>query len=190
MPRYELSEPSGRFVVARSKISAFGSLLAVIAVLLFGLPPIFWVMWWIGNDLSELRPLMFLIMVLVGIGLGVCGFVALKRAYGMYRQREIVVLDRAGDSVTKDGRTVCALGEVDRVELRCDTHSDSEGGSVDIFKVGLVVVGLRGRGAPRSETRSFQEVIAVGESGNETEMRVCAGRLAGFAAVMIEEKGT
>ena len=48
------------------------------------------------------------------------------------------------------------------------------------------MAGLRGRGAPG---RSFNNLIEVCSSTDETEMRICAGRVAGYAGLVIEEQG-
>ena len=189
MATYELSEPSDRFVVARSQQSATGSVLEAAAVVVLGLPAVLWVLWWIATELFEPTPLLRVAMAVAGIGIAGAAVFALRRIYGSSRQREILVLDRANDSVTKDGRKVCALAEIDRVELRGGTY-ESHGALVNVYKVGLVVAGPRGRGAPRSAVPSANDVIAVVDSTDQTEMRACARRMAGFAGVAVEEIGT
>ena len=188
MAAFELSESSGRFVVGRSKRSATASLLEAAAVVLLGLPAVLWVLWWAASLLFEPGPLLRLALVVAGMAIVGGAVFALRRVYSS-GQGEVLVLDRAHDSVTKDGRNVGKLGEVDRVELRRASY-EAHGAMVDVYKVGLALAGPRGRGAPRSTVPSLNEVIAVLDSTDEAEMRACARRLAGFAGVAVEEIGT
>jgi hypothetical protein len=186
---YEIDETKDRLVMARAKASAASDLIGGAGILVVGLAALAGLAWLFGGGLFERdhRGMLFVMVLgLVSLGFGVR---SLQRAWGVYQHREILVLDRAHDAITRMGAKVGPLGDLEHVILRREEHNTSED-TVIVFKVALDVAGLRGRGAPRFEGSTLDELVPVCDSTNERDMRLCAGRLAAFAGVTIEEIGT
>jgi hypothetical protein len=179
--RYDVYAESGVLVVTRSRASALLDVAAVIGLFLLGVPGLVWAV-----SLFEPGRVAVALLVLAAVAAGVCAFLLMMRAYGGHRLGERLVLDRAADAVTRAGVRLCAMSELDCVELRRREGTDD---AADVFAVALVVAGLRPRGAPRAGPSAFEDSIAVVESTSEGEMRTCASGLADYAAVRIEEIG-
>jgi hypothetical protein len=186
---YEIDETKDRLVIARSKASAASDVIGGAGILIVGLAALAGIAWLFGGSLFERGHWGVLFMMLLGLGSLAYGVRSLHRAWRAYQHREVLVLDRAGDAITQMGAKVCPLGDLERVVLRRYEHNTSDD-TVIVFKVALDVAGLRGRGSPRLEGSVLDELVAVCNSTNERDMRLCAGRLAGFAGVTIEEIGT
>lgn len=176
---YDVFEESGRLVVTRSKVSALLDVAAVIVLFALGAPGLVWAI----SVLEPGRMTAILILLLV-VAAGVSAFLVVTRAYGGNRLAERLVLDGAADAVVRAGVRVCAMSELDRVELR--RREGDEG--PDVFAVVLAITGLRPRGAPAGSS-AFEDAIPVAQSTSEAEMRACASRVAGHAGVRVEEIG-
>ena len=186
---YEINESKDRLVMARGKFSSASDVIGGAGILIVGLAALAGIAWLFGGSLFERGSWGVVFMMLVGLVSVGYGVRSLQRAWRVYQHREILVLDRAGDAITRMGANVCPLGDLEHVVLRREEHNTSED-TVIVFKVALDVAGLRGRGSPRVEGSALDELVAVCQSTNERDMRLCAGRLAGFAGVTIEEIGT
>ena len=176
----DISEVEGRLVVARSKASAGSELFARAAGLAFGMAALAGWLWVVGDLAALFQPGSLIVLLLIMTGI-VSGGVGLPRARRGYRNQELLVLDRAADSVMRAGQKACALSEVEHVVLRRYDRNTSDGSFV-VFEVGLAMAGLGGRGAPR-HGGTFDEVIEVCHSTDEEDMGHCARRLAGYAGV-------
>ena len=179
--RFDVYEESGLLVVARSKASALLDVAGVIGLSLLGVPGLVWAV-----SLFEPGRVTVILLVLAAIAAGVYAFLLLMRAYRGRRLGERLVLDRAADAVTRSGARVCAMSELDCVELRRREGTDD---APDVFAVALVVAGLRPRGAPRAGSSAFEDAIAVVKSTSEGEMRSCASRLAAYTGLRVDESG-
>jgi hypothetical protein len=177
---YDVYEESGRLVVTRSKVRALLDVAAVIVLFALGAPGLVWA-------ISVLEPgrMTAVALLLLVVAAAVSAFVVVTRAYGGNRLAERLVLDRAADAVVRAGVEVCAMSELDRVELRRREGNDN---APDVFAVVLVTAGLRPRGAPAGSS-AFEDAIPVAESTSEAEMRGCASRLAAHAGLRVHEIG-
>jgi hypothetical protein len=180
---YEIRETGGTLVVARSRASVGSDVFWLALGFVFALACLAGWAWASAGQLlkpGNLLVLAIIVVAIVGAGSG------LRRSWSLYRHPELIVLDRANDSVVRAGQKACALADVERVVLR---RFESQGTEYTqtLFEVALTLSGLRGRGAPRGV---FADRIEVCTSPDETEMRRYAGRVAGYAGVVIEEQGT
>lgn len=174
--RYDVYEPSGRLIVARSRAAALLDVAGLVALFLLGAPGLAWALSLVHGGMSTGGRLRFLLAVLAAAAAALFAFLVLLRAYRASRLRELLVLDRASDAVTRGDRRLCALGDLAGVELR---RRPGRTGEAPWFHVGLVVAG-----APSAEP-----AIPVGESQGEAEMRACAARIAAYAGVPVSERG-
>jgi hypothetical protein len=182
--RFDLYTPGERLLIARSRISVLLDIAGLAALFLLGLFVLLWLVW--PMDDSPRARLQFLAGALFGVGASLAAFMVLLRAYRSHRLSELVIFDRAADSVTRGQERLCALSELAGIELRRRPGRDVEG---PWFVVALVPAGARDRSAPRPAAAAFEHTIPVGGSPSETEMRACASRIASFSGLAVEECG-
>jgi hypothetical protein len=186
MRRYDVYEPGGRLMVARSRAATLADISGLVALFLLGIPGLLWALSLFAEGRSARSRLWFLGAAALAVAAALYAFLLLLRAYRAQRLRELLVLDRAADAVTRGDQRLCALAELAGVELRRRPGRNDEG---PWYHVGLVVAGLRPRDAPRGAPSAFEDAIPVGDSASEEEMRACASRIAAYAGVPLEEKG-
>ena len=141
-------------------------------VVLLGAPGVAFLLSLLDDDLSPRRRLRFLLAVVAVVAAALYAFLVLLRAYRASRLRDLLILDRAGDALTRGDQRLGALGDLRAVELR---RRDGRGGEPPWYTVALVVP-------------SAAEPIAVGESTREAEMRSTAARIASYAGVAVDER--
>jgi hypothetical protein len=172
--RYDMQEEAGRLVITRSSPIAVKHV--TIAILALGAPTLVWVL-----SLFDVERVT-VVLAVAALGTTVSVVHLLMRAH-VGNLPERLVLDRAADAVTRADVKLCAMSELDRIELRRQVSRHDE--SPAVFKVGIVVAGLRGRGA--SASAAFEDGIEVAQSSNEGKMRSCAAHLAVYAGLRVEE---
>ena len=170
--RYDVYEPAGRLMVARSRASALLDVGGLVGLFLLGAPGVGYLISLLDGDTSPRRRLRFLLALAAVAGAALYAFLVLLRAYRASRLRELLVLDRAADAITRGDQRLGALGDLRAVELR---RRAGRAGEPDWYTVSLVVP-------------SADEPIAVGESRQEAEMRDCAARIAAYAGVAVDER--
>ena len=170
--RYEVSEPAGRLMVARSRASALFDVAGLVALFLLGAPWVGFLMSRLDGDASPRARLRFLLAIALVVAAALYAFLVLLRAYRWSRLRELLVLDRAADEITRGDQRLGALADLRAVEL---LRRAGRGGEPPWYTVSLLV--------PHEE-----EPIAVGESRQEAEMRECASRIAAYAGVPVHER--
>ena len=84
---------------------------------LFGLTALVGWAWLVGVAGEAFKPSNLVILALIVIGTVRAG-AALRNSWTAYKRPELIVLDRADDSVRRAGVKACALGDVERVVLR------------------------------------------------------------------------
>jgi hypothetical protein len=182
--RFDVYTPGERLLIARSRASVLLDIAGLAALFLLGLAVLLWLVWPAGD--SPRARLLFLAGALAGVGASLAAFTVLLRAYRSHRLSELVIFDRAADSVTRGGERLCALSGLAGVELRRRAGRDEEG---PWFEVALVPAGVRDRSAPRPAAAAFEDTIPVGGSPSEPEMRACATRIASYSGLPVEESG-
>jgi len=170
--RYDIYEPEGRLMVARSRASALVDVGGLVAMFLLGAPGVAFLISLLDDELSPRRRLRFLLAVVAVVAAALYAFLVLLRAYRASRLRDLLILDRASDSITRGDERLGALGDLRAVELR---RRDGRGGEPAWYTVALVVP-------------SAAEPITVGESTREAEMRSTAARIASYAGVSVDER--
>jgi hypothetical protein len=170
--RFDIYEPEGRLLVARSRASALLDVGGLAAVFLLGAPGMLWLLSLLDDAASPRRRLRFLLAVAAFAAAAVYAFLVLLRAYRASRLRELLILDRGAGAITRGDVRLGALADLRAVELR---RRAGRGAEPSWFTVALAVAGTA-------------EPIPVGESQREAEMRACAARIASYAGVPVEER--
>ena len=172
MRRYDVYEPAGRLMVARSRAGALFDVAGLVALFLLGAPGLAFLVSRLDSGASPRRNLPFLLAVVALVAGALYAFLVLLRAYRASRLRELLILDRAADAITRGDLRLGALRDLRAVELR---RRPGREGEPPWYTVSLVV--------PPAE-----EPIAVGESTREAEMRETAARIASYAGVALDDR--
>ena len=170
--RYEVYEPEGRLMVTRSRSSALFDVGGLVGLFLLGAPAVGFLLSLLDGADSPRRRLRFALAIGAVLAAALYAFLVLLRAYRASRLRELLILDRASDAITRGDERLGGLGDLRAVELR---RRSGRGGEAAWYTVSLVM--------PHED-----EPIAVGESRGEAEMRDCASRIAAYAGVPVHER--